>query len=256
MTAYLVGQGLVTSIQLVAQYANEYFDLEADSAHTNRTWFSGGSGVLAAGRLTPIVALRAAAVAAAVATGFLLAAVAIDWRLGVVGLIALAGSWWYSAPPARLVGSGLGEFTTTVIVGGLTPLAGALTAGDVDWRLLLSFVVPSGLTTMALLLAVHAPDIASDAAVGKRTLPVRLGEGRSALLHRSTVVATLAAVGLLAPWRPGCSTVLGLVAVPALAATAFLVYPIPHGVRAHLLTFSAVASLTLLALGLGFGTLC
>lgn len=252
---YLIGQGLVTSIQLVAQYANEYFDVDADSAHPNRTWFSGGSGVLAAGRLSPVVALRGATVAAVAALAFGIAAAIIEWRLAAIGVMALAGSWWYSAPPYRLVGRGFGEVTAAMIVGGLTPLAGALAAGGVDSRLLVSFVVPTVLASVALLLAVHTPDITSDARAAKATLPVRLGERRSAEVHRSVTALVLVAVVVLAPWRPGLSTVLALIAVPTLSAAAWLVYPAPEGVRAHLLTLSAVASLVLLALGFGLGTL-
>lgn len=252
---YLIGQGLVTSIQLVAQYANEYFDVDADSANPNRTWFSGGSGVLAAGRLSALVALNAAKVAAAAAIAFGVFATAIDWRIGAIGVVALAGSWWYSAPPYRLVASGFGEVTVAVVVGGLTPLTGALTAGSADGRLLASFVVPTMLTVLALLMAVHTPDVTSDARVAKRTLPVRLGDRTSALVHRSVSVLVLVAVVVLAPWRPAASTVLAGLAVPSLLAAAWLVYPAPHGMRAHLLTLSAVASLALLAIGLGLGTL-
>ncbi|HJW84932.1 MAG TPA: prenyltransferase, partial [Anaerolineae bacterium] len=47
---YALGQVIVTSIQAMTQYANEYYDLEVDrAAGSNRTWFSGGSGVLPAG---------------------------------------------------------------------------------------------------------------------------------------------------------------------------------------------------------------
>lgn len=252
---YLIGQGLVTSIQLVAQYANEYFDVDADTGHPNRTWFSGGSGVLAAGRLSPVVALHAARVAAAAALAFGIFAAAIDWRIGAIGVVALASSWWYSAPPYRLVASGIGEAVVAVVVGGLTPLTGALIAGDVDNRLLISFVVPTMLAVLALLLAVHTPDAASDARAAKRTLPVRLGERQTAFVHRSVTVLVVVAVGAMAPWRPAYATVFAGLAVPTLIAAGFLVYPAPQGIRAHLLTFSAVASLVLLALGLGLGTL-
>lgn len=47
---YLLGQVVVTSIQLMGQYLNEYYDKEVDRlTANNRTWFSGGSGALSAG---------------------------------------------------------------------------------------------------------------------------------------------------------------------------------------------------------------
>ncbi|MBT8217547.1 MAG: prenyltransferase [Acidimicrobiia bacterium] len=252
---YLLGQGLVTSIQLVAQYANEYFDLDADTAHDNRTWFSGGSGVLAAGRLGPIVAKRAAQVAAAMAVLIAVAALAIDWRLTAIGAIALVGSWWYSAPPVRLVASGFGELTTAIVVGGLVPLTGAVAAGDIQARLLTSFVAPTCLVTFALLMAVHAPDADSDARVGKRTLTVRLGLARSAQLHRAVSIAAIASIFLLAAWRPDWSTGLAVPGAALLMTSTMLISPHPSGTRANLLTFAAVASLVAVSLGFGLGTL-
>ena len=67
---YLAGQGMVSSVQLFAQYVNEHFDQATDAVTTNRTWFSGGSGVLPSGRLHELTALRAAAVAGTAALGF------------------------------------------------------------------------------------------------------------------------------------------------------------------------------------------
>jgi 1,4-dihydroxy-2-naphthoate octaprenyltransferase len=50
---YLIGQLLVTSIQLTTQYLNEYFDGPADAHNANRTLMSGGSGMLGENGLRP-----------------------------------------------------------------------------------------------------------------------------------------------------------------------------------------------------------
>src|SRR5512139_3915247 len=56
----LLGQLLVTSIQLTTHYANEYYDYDVDAAiGSARTPFSGGSGVLVTGQLDRSVALHA-----------------------------------------------------------------------------------------------------------------------------------------------------------------------------------------------------
>ena len=62
----LLGQLLVTSIQLTTHYANEYYDYEVDAAigsalaiGSARTPFSGGSGILVSGQLDRAVALHA-----------------------------------------------------------------------------------------------------------------------------------------------------------------------------------------------------
>ena len=62
-----LGQILVTSIQVMAHYSNEYFDFEVDRLiGDKRTWFSGGSGVLPSGELDRTVARHAALGCAAV----------------------------------------------------------------------------------------------------------------------------------------------------------------------------------------------
>ena len=65
---YLLGQVVVTSIQLMGQYLNEYYDIEVDRLMANnRTWFSGGSGVLSAGGISPSAVLAAVRICVVVA---------------------------------------------------------------------------------------------------------------------------------------------------------------------------------------------
>ena len=125
---FLVGQALVTSIQLMVHYANEYYDRDVDAAgENNRTWFSGGSGVLAgrtlgpgvalAGRtLGPGVALAAGRVYGAASLGLLVAAALQAPLAGALGGLALLAGWSYSAPPLRLMGRGWGELSASLIV--------------------------------------------------------------------------------------------------------------------------------------------
>lgn len=250
---YLAGQGMVTSIQLFAQYTNEHFDQATDALSTNRTWFSGGSGVLASGRLQERTAIRAAAVVGAVALGFGVWATAIDFRLGLIGCVALAGSWLYSAPSARLIATGTGETAAALIVSGLVPVTGALSRGDVDWVLLATFVAPLVLANLAMLLTVDAPDEAADEATGKRTLWVRLGPARAAMLHGAITLAVLVGVLALAPWRPAGSTVLALATAPLFGLQHWLIRDNTTGPRANLLTLMAIASVGALGLAMGIG---
>ncbi len=253
---YLIGQGMVTTIQLVAQYANEYFDQEPDALATNRTWFSGGSGALLSGRLPPRTALVAARISSGLAMLFGVWGASIDIRLGLVGVIALLGSWWYSAPPMRLISRGWGEVVAAVIVGGLVPLTGALAAGDPNWKLLASFVLPLVVINLTMLMALDVPDAISDSAAGKLTLWVRLGDESARAFHGFLVFGTMVAIGALAPWRPGWSTVLAFVAASALLLPQLaLIRGDVSGRRANVLTLSAVASLVTISLGLAIGTL-
>lgn len=184
---FLLGQLLVTAVQLMVHYANEYFDLEVDRAASKRTWFSGGSGVLARGALPPVTALRAAQVCLGAALFVLILILVLD-RSPAVGALAglgmLAG-WFYSAPPVRLVSRGLGEAAASLVVALSVPLTGFLlqTGGNVLPASLLWLCVPLSLLHMSMLVAFEFPDLESDAAFDKRTLAVRLGPQRAAGLH-------------------------------------------------------------------------
>jgi 1,4-dihydroxy-2-naphthoate octaprenyltransferase len=212
LTAYLWGQLMVTSTQLVAHYANEYADFEADRLVEHRTVFSGGSGVLVSGGLTPAVALRAAVVASGVA---LVGVVVFAFRsplVAVLGLAALGVSWAYSVEPLRLLGTGSGEVVTSLVVGGVLPVVGASTQGlalraDLWWSI--AVLVPAHI---GMMIAFELPDLDSDRRAGKRVLAVRLGPA-------AATAVMLGAWGLAV----GLLLVAPIAAVPAVAAPAVAV---------------------------------
>lgn len=189
---YGLGQVVVTSIQLMAHYLNEYYDVEVDRlAADNRTWFSGGSGILSAGRIAPSTALAAARICAAIAIlAGVLASFHSAWMIPVV-LLAIVGSWFYSAPPRPLMSSGWGELTTSLIVALLVPMAGYCMQGGFPpaeaW--LLSF--PLVLVHAAMLISFEFPDHTADQSVGKKTLTVRFGL-RSAAWFVDALIASAA----------------------------------------------------------------
>ena len=174
--AYLLGQIVVTSIQLMAQYLNEYYDIEVDrlSAY-NRTWFSGGSGILSSGGGSPSAVLAAAQMCtvAGILTG-IFASILSPWMITIV-ICGLLGSWFYSAPPISLMSSGWGELTTSVIVALLLPLAGYCMQGGFPPGDLWLVCIPLVLVNAAMLISFEIPDRTADLSVGKKTLTVRLG---------------------------------------------------------------------------------
>ncbi len=179
---YALGQGAVTSFQLMVHYANDYFDLEADRANKTPTRWSGGSRVLPGGELPPRVALYAALVLAAI--GGVLALVVGGGALATLAVIFVL-AWSYSAPPLRLCASGLGELDTAIVVTVLVPWLGFyLQAPDLRGLPLLALtIVPPALLQLAMLVAIEFPDAAGDAATGKHTLVVRLGASMAARLY-------------------------------------------------------------------------
>jgi 1,4-dihydroxy-2-naphthoate polyprenyltransferase len=208
---YVLGQGVVTSFQLMTHYANDYFDFEADRANRARTRWSGGSGVLARGELPRSVALVTAfvlAVVGLVLTGF------GPRSAAPISVAMFVLSWTYSAPPVRLHSRGLGELDVALVVTGLVPLLGyhlqAQAPGAPGVRVLLLALLPPALLQVAMILAVELPDARSDAQTGKRNLVVRLGAERAARLH----AGLLAAAYLVLP----LAAALGLPAMVAAAA--------------------------------------
>ena len=118
----LLGQLLVTSIQLTTHYSNEYYDYEVDAAiGPARTPFSGGSGILVSGQLERVVALRAMYVCLALAITMLIICGWLSPLMVIIGTLGLLGGYFYSAPPLKLEGSGWGELNTGILTALLVP---------------------------------------------------------------------------------------------------------------------------------------
>jgi 1,4-dihydroxy-2-naphthoate octaprenyltransferase len=200
VSALVWGQVAITATQLMTHYANDYFDLAADQANTTPTNWSGGSRVLPDGGLSPQTALITALVLALltiVATLVLALVVRPGLFTFALLLLALALAWFYSAPPLQFHSRGVGEFTTAMLVPGLTPLVGYyLQAGRLTLLPILA-VIPLCCLQFAMLLAIEFPDELGDRAVGKNTLVVRVGAMRAAQLYNVLLIAAYALLPVL-----------------------------------------------------------
>ncbi len=260
---YLAGQLGVTSVQIMTHYLNEYRDVETDRLNANRTPWSGGSGVLAEGRLARRTALHAAIVSAGAA---MLALTLLIARFGagpaavLIFLLAFLGSFFYSTPPVHLAASGYGEFTCALIVAGLSPMFSyLLQTRSVDPLVLLASL-PLVLLSFAMLLAFEFPDYLSDEAAGKRTLLVRLGRRAGRRLHAALLLAAFLA---LAPgvWLglPGRVALGALIALPLAALQLWQGSRMARGIEIPWAqwTFAALAlfAVTAYLLAVGFWTL-
>ncbi|MDH3307622.1 MAG: prenyltransferase [Acidimicrobiia bacterium] len=241
--AYLFGQAMVTFAQVTAHYVNEYADLEADRLVANRTAFSGGSGVLTSGALSPATALLSAVVTTALTLVFATLVAGGSPAAAVAGIVALGVSWSYSMPPVRLLDTGWGELATSAVVVGLVPAIGALAnARPVDRSLvwMIAVLLP---IHMAMLLAFELPDLVTDQAAGKRVLAVRIGADHT----RMAVGGLLGGAALigLAGSLIGQEPLILPLAVAALPAAAMV--RAAHKDRFHALTVAGVATLVLFA---------
>ena len=193
---YFAGQAVVTSVQLMTHYANDYFDFEADVANCSPTRWSGGSRVLPLRQVSRSVALYAAVTCVGCAVASMLVVHALGAGVNVWSLMLAMSllAWSYSAPPMRLNSRGWGELVAAVVVAALVPFLGfAVQVGSVTTLALLA-VLPLLLVQFVMLLVLDVPDRQGDATVGKSTLVVRLGVDSAALLHN---VALLGAYALL-----------------------------------------------------------
>ena len=201
---YFFGLAVVWVTHAMTHYCNEYFDYEADAANEHATPFTGGSRVLVDGLLPRSVALRAAMALTVVSLLMMLALPTASAK--VVCLAAIALAWMYSAPPARLVGRGLGEITVVAVLNVLTPVFGCVVQqGAVDARLF-AMVLPLAVIGYARMLVMSIPDREGDEAAGKRTLAVRLGPEAVVRIHNAGMLAAYAMLPALVrfaglPWQ-------------------------------------------------------
>ncbi|WP_032369757.1 1,4-dihydroxy-2-naphthoate polyprenyltransferase [Rhodococcoides fascians] len=134
--------------------------------------------------------------------GLVLAATSA-WWLVIVGLICIAGAWYYTGGSKPYGYSGFGEIAVFVFFG-LVAVLGTqyVQAEQIDWAGVLA-AVAVGSFSSAVLVANNLRDIPTDTESGKRTLAVRLGDIRTRYLHLALLVVPFAmTVALIArtPW--------------------------------------------------------
>jgi 1,4-dihydroxy-2-naphthoate octaprenyltransferase len=204
---YFLGQAYVSTMQLSAQYLNEYFDAPADQDNPNRTPFSGGSGTIGEGKLSRETVMWAALTTLTILaslTVVLISVVQVSPLLVAIVAIAFAGSFFYSTPPVRLVQSGYGELITSFLVANLVPIfAFVLQTGELH-RLLVMTTFPLTALHLAMMIVFEFPDYLNDLKYEKLTLLVRVGWERGMVLHNILILTAFLLLGLAAvfglPW--------------------------------------------------------
>ena len=220
--ALLVGLATMWLLQLSTHFLNEYYDQVGDYSNRHRTFFSGGSGVLAEGRLAPQVARLAALVAFSLAV-FLLATATLTFSTFglttlVIFAIAAIGALGYSAPPLSLVERGLGELYVTLIIGLLVPLFGySAQTGKANLMFALA-CLPCASLILASVISVAFPDFKSDRKTLKQTLVVILGPEKAAKLYVGLLTAGYIMSWFITPLGIPITVVLAQAATMPIAA--------------------------------------
>lgn len=199
--AVLAALGIVL-LHAGANLTNEYTDHEtgADAADSVRTRYSGGSGVIQEGLVTPRGILAGALATLAVGVGiglYLNHAVAgnIILTLGAAGVLL---GFSYSARPLMLGyrGFGLGELSVGISFGPLPVLGSYYVQTQELSHGVLLVSLPIAVLIALVLIINGIPDRESDRAVGKRTLAVVLGERGTLAVYRALLAAAYALVAV------------------------------------------------------------
>jgi 1,4-dihydroxy-2-naphthoate octaprenyltransferase len=225
---------LAVALQVGVNFANDYSD-GVKGVDTQRR----GPVRLTASGLAAPSSVRLAAFLSFAVGGLLgiVLALAVDWRLMLVGAAAILAAALYSGGPKPYASSGLGEVMVLVFFGLVATCGSAYVQLErVPW-LAVAAAVAVGLLACAILLVNNLRDIDSDTQVGKRTLAVRVGRHRTRQLYRASMVLPLLVVVAVAPRAPGALLALAAapLAVPPLRIVASKVDP-PSLVRALIAT--------------------
>ncbi|HLE13654.1 MAG TPA: prenyltransferase [Anaerolineales bacterium] len=198
---YFLGQAVVTTLQLSAQYLNEYFDSPADQENRNRTIFSGGSGAVGPGKISRNTVLLAAATALTVFSALIVLLISREILSPTIALLlalSFLGAFFYSTPPISLARSGYGELTTSILVSILVPtFAFLLQFGELH-RLVAMSTFPLMPLHLAMMLEFEFPDYSADVKFEKNTLLVRMGWERAMNLHNTLIISAYLLLALAA----------------------------------------------------------
>jgi 1,4-dihydroxy-2-naphthoate octaprenyltransferase len=188
------------AIQVGCNYANDYSD-GIRGTDKNRT---GPLRLVASGLAAPRAVLRAAVISfgIAAAAGIVLSLQVDPWLIAV-GFAAIAAAWFYTGGPKPYGYAGWGEVFCFIFFGFVGTLGSTYVQhGSFSLVSALASLAVGSLTT-ALLVVNNLRDIPGDAAHGKRTLAVKMGDGATRRLYlallAAAALATLA-VAVLRPW--------------------------------------------------------
>src|ERR671929_1321904 len=168
------------ALQVAVNYANDYSDgtrgTDADRVGPMR--------LVGSGAATPQQVLVAACLSFAVAgvAGLALAALS-SWWLVAVGAASILAAWTYTGGPLPYGYRALGELFVFVFFGLVAVVGTTFVQTRTVEGLAVAAAVPIGLLIVAILVVNNLRDIDGDAAVGKRTLAVLLGDRATRLFY-------------------------------------------------------------------------
>jgi 1,4-dihydroxy-2-naphthoate polyprenyltransferase len=210
-----VGAAMVVALalQIATNFANDY----SDGVRGTDNVRVGPVRLVASGLKTARQVKTAAFVAfgvAGIAGGML--ALAAGRELFIVGALSMLAGWFYTGGPKPYGYLGLGEVFVFVFFGLVATVGSCYVQTHRVTALALVAGAAMGCLSCALLVANNLRDIPGDTVAGKRTLAVRLGDGRTRELFRGLIAAAFLLGALTALWRS--LGLLSLVSLPVALA--------------------------------------
>ena len=246
---FLTGLLGAVLVQLIAHYSGEVYDLAEDrlSVSLEKNFFTGGSQVLVENHIAPqkVKNLIRLIFLLAVITGLILQ---FHFKTGKwtlwLGISGIACAYFYSRPPLRLAGRGIGELLIAYAFGWLSVNAGFYLQASLFNNLAAWVSLPIACTVANIILINEYPDYPADKQHAKRNILVRIGKARGAVLYVWLAVCGPATFFLaLAKGLPAPAAVFYL---PVLILSVSLAYQMFKGGYNHHKKLEKMCALTIL----------
>jgi len=210
--AILLMVGVVSS-HISVNLFNEYSDNKTRIDHnTQRTPFSGGSGILSSGKLSARSVLKTAVATLILALGIgIYFAITIHWIIFLLAGIGAFSILFYTRVLTKFQlgelfsGLALGTF---VVLGSYVVMTGSpeMAIKDLFPLDVILMSIPPGILTALLLLINEFPDVEADKMGGRKHLVIWLGRKKAAYIYTLGMVATFGVIigsalfNIVSPW--------------------------------------------------------
>ena len=203
----------VVSAHISVNLFNEYSDNRSKiDHHTQRTPFSGGSGILSSGKLSSksvyIAAIITLLIASAIGIYF---AFTVHWIIIFFAAVGAFSILFYTSVLAKIqlgelfAGLALGTFVVlgSYVVMTATP---GMALSELFPEDVLLMSIPPGILTALLLLINEFPDLEADKMGGRQHLVIWLGRKKAAYVYISGMIATFGVIigaalfNIVSPW--------------------------------------------------------
>jgi 1,4-dihydroxy-2-naphthoate octaprenyltransferase len=199
--------------------ADDYFDYKHAVDQSNpaeKNPYTGGSGTLSSGQVTPQAMFKAFVLcfSVTIAIGLFLT-FARGLPILLFGLIGVFCSIFYTAPPVSFSHHGLGELGLLINFGTILGLGAYFVQTQTIGVEAFLATLPFGIMLFSMIVINEIPDYQEDRAAGKLTLVARYGKRSGVKLYVASWMCTYAVIvsGVLLQIMPA-ETLLGLVSLP------------------------------------------